>query len=332
MKSLVMRGASTHEPVLALVSGDNRADEARIEEAIGEPVERPDAAYVREVTGYSIGGIPPVGHPRALARCSTRTCCASRRCGPRRGTRTPSSRSRPRSLARAANARVMRLAAARSRSSPAATAGSGWRCAASSRAHGHEVILGARDKAKGERRRRNGLRVMQLDVADDASVERAGAARSSALDVLVNNAAILYDTWARAVDRRPGRGPRGARDEPVRRVAHDARPSSPTCGAARTPRIVNVSSGSGSLSGMSARHARLLASARRPERAHADPRGRARRDGILVNAVCPGWTDTDMGQGGRPVEKARRASCGLRNCPTTAPPAASSATAARCAW
>ena len=61
-----MRGANSHEPVLALVSGDNRADEARIEEAIGEPIERPDAAYVREVTGYAIGGIPPVGHPRHI--------------------------------------------------------------------------------------------------------------------------------------------------------------------------------------------------------------------------------------------------------------------------
>ena len=63
--------------MLALVSGDNRADEALIEAAIGEPVERPDAAYVREVTGYAIGGIPPVGHPRRSGRCSTRTCCAS---------------------------------------------------------------------------------------------------------------------------------------------------------------------------------------------------------------------------------------------------------------
>ena len=40
VKSLVMRGATTHEPVLALVSGDNRADEARIEAALGEPIER----------------------------------------------------------------------------------------------------------------------------------------------------------------------------------------------------------------------------------------------------------------------------------------------------
>jgi len=49
-----------------LVSGTNRADVALIEAAFGEPVERPDAAYVREITGYSIGGIPPVGHPRIL--------------------------------------------------------------------------------------------------------------------------------------------------------------------------------------------------------------------------------------------------------------------------
>jgi prolyl-tRNA editing enzyme YbaK/EbsC (Cys-tRNA(Pro) deacylase) len=66
VKSLVMRGVRSGEPVLALVSGANRADVTVIETAVGEPVERPDAAYVREITGDSIGGIPPVGHPRPL--------------------------------------------------------------------------------------------------------------------------------------------------------------------------------------------------------------------------------------------------------------------------
>jgi prolyl-tRNA editing enzyme YbaK/EbsC (Cys-tRNA(Pro) deacylase) len=66
VKSLVMRGVSSRDPVIVLVSGDNRADMALVEAAVGEPVERPDADYVREITGYSIGGIPPVGHPRAL--------------------------------------------------------------------------------------------------------------------------------------------------------------------------------------------------------------------------------------------------------------------------
>jgi prolyl-tRNA editing enzyme YbaK/EbsC (Cys-tRNA(Pro) deacylase) len=66
VKSLVMRGVRSGDPVLVLVSGANRADMTLVENALGEPVERPDADYVREITGYSIGGIPPVGHPRAL--------------------------------------------------------------------------------------------------------------------------------------------------------------------------------------------------------------------------------------------------------------------------
>lgn len=63
VKSLVMRGVSSGDPVLALVSGDNRADLDLLTAAVGEAIERPDATYVREVTGYAIGGIPPVGHP-----------------------------------------------------------------------------------------------------------------------------------------------------------------------------------------------------------------------------------------------------------------------------
>ena len=66
VKSLVMRGTTSGEPALALVSGDNRADVTLIETVLDEPVERPDAAYVREVTGYAIGGIPPVGHPHPV--------------------------------------------------------------------------------------------------------------------------------------------------------------------------------------------------------------------------------------------------------------------------
>ncbi|MDA0184142.1 YbaK/EbsC family protein [Solirubrobacter phytolaccae] len=63
VKSLVMRGVTSGQPVLALVSGSNRADLELLEAALDEQVERPDATYVREVTGYAIGGIPPVGHP-----------------------------------------------------------------------------------------------------------------------------------------------------------------------------------------------------------------------------------------------------------------------------
>jgi prolyl-tRNA editing enzyme YbaK/EbsC (Cys-tRNA(Pro) deacylase) len=49
------------EPVLALVAGDNRLDEERLAELAGGRIARPDAARVREYTGFAIGGVAPVG-------------------------------------------------------------------------------------------------------------------------------------------------------------------------------------------------------------------------------------------------------------------------------
>ena len=66
VKSLVFRGQSSGEPVLVLVSGDNRAVESSVESEIGEPVGRADADFVRASTGYAIGGVPPVGHPEPV--------------------------------------------------------------------------------------------------------------------------------------------------------------------------------------------------------------------------------------------------------------------------
>jgi prolyl-tRNA editing enzyme YbaK/EbsC (Cys-tRNA(Pro) deacylase) len=66
VKSLVFRGKASGTPTLLLVSGRNRVDETVAASAIGEALERPDAAFVREVTGFAIGGIPPFGHARAL--------------------------------------------------------------------------------------------------------------------------------------------------------------------------------------------------------------------------------------------------------------------------
>src|SRR5205085_12704156 len=64
VKSLVFRIGD--EAVLALVSGSNRADEGLLEAAFGASVEQADADFVRAATGYSIGGVPPIGHPRPL--------------------------------------------------------------------------------------------------------------------------------------------------------------------------------------------------------------------------------------------------------------------------
>lgn len=66
VKSLVfvaVHGDGTREPVLALVCGDNRGDLEALAAALGAGVEKADAATVKEETGYSIGGVPPLGHP-----------------------------------------------------------------------------------------------------------------------------------------------------------------------------------------------------------------------------------------------------------------------------
>ena len=70
VKSLVFvapRGDGDLEPILCLVSGPNRVDLARLAAVTGEPdVRRATAVEARDLTGYTIGGIPPVGFPRPV--------------------------------------------------------------------------------------------------------------------------------------------------------------------------------------------------------------------------------------------------------------------------
>ena len=64
VKSLVFLAGD--EPVLALVSGGNRLDTAKLGAICGARIARADADRVRAVTGFAIGGIPPLGHPQPL--------------------------------------------------------------------------------------------------------------------------------------------------------------------------------------------------------------------------------------------------------------------------
>jgi prolyl-tRNA editing enzyme YbaK/EbsC (Cys-tRNA(Pro) deacylase) len=64
-KSLVFR-TSSGRPVLVIASGANRVDEGKVAALVGEPIGKADAAFVREVTGYAIGGIPPLAHARPM--------------------------------------------------------------------------------------------------------------------------------------------------------------------------------------------------------------------------------------------------------------------------
>ena len=143
----------------------------------------------------------------------------------------------------------------------------------------------------------------QLDVTDPASVTAMAdwvEHRYGRADVLVNNAAIHYDTWQHAFDA----------DLTTVNEALDTN----LLGAWRTtlallpllrhsphPRIVNVSSESGSISEMSGGTPAYSVSKAALNALTRLLAGELGRDRILVNAVCPGWTATDMGGGGRPV-------------------------------
>jgi Cys-tRNA(Pro) deacylase len=65
-KSLIFKGKNSNKPILVLTSGANRVDEKRISEYAGEPIVRADADFVRAVTGFAIGGVPPLGHAQKM--------------------------------------------------------------------------------------------------------------------------------------------------------------------------------------------------------------------------------------------------------------------------
>jgi prolyl-tRNA editing enzyme YbaK/EbsC (Cys-tRNA(Pro) deacylase) len=62
IKSLIFKGEISGKPILVLTSGANRVDEKRISEYASDSIVRADANFVREVTGFAIGGVPPLGH------------------------------------------------------------------------------------------------------------------------------------------------------------------------------------------------------------------------------------------------------------------------------
>ena len=66
VKSLIFRGKTSGKPILVLTSGSNRVDEKRISGYAGETISRADADFVRTVTGFAIGGVPPIGHAEKM--------------------------------------------------------------------------------------------------------------------------------------------------------------------------------------------------------------------------------------------------------------------------
>ncbi len=170
------------------------------------------------------------------------------------------------------------------------------------------VILTARDLQKAEATVADlgyaNSHPAQLDVADPASItvlaEWVGQ-EFGRLDSLINNAAIHYDTWQRAVS-----ADLGVVQEALETNTYGpwrmTQAFLPLLRKSKHARIVNVSSGAGAIGEMGGGTpaysiskvalnglTRMLAS-------------ELHSDGILVNAVCPGWVATDMGgSGGRPI-------------------------------
>jgi NAD(P)-dependent dehydrogenase (short-subunit alcohol dehydrogenase family) len=171
---------------------------------------------------------------------------------------------------------------------------------------GHVVLLTARSAdASAAAARAVHAESLSLDVTDPASIAAAArqvGERYGRLDVLVNNAAITYDTWQRAIDA----------DLAVVREAAETnlygpwlmvQQFLPLLRASGHPRIVNVSSEAASLASMGGGTPAYTASKVALNALTRMLAAELRRDHVLVNAVCPGWVATDMGgPGGRPVE------------------------------
>jgi NAD(P)-dependent dehydrogenase (short-subunit alcohol dehydrogenase family) len=148
------------------------------------------------------------------------------------------------------------------------------------------------------------VRAARLDIADGDRV-LALADRLDRLDILVNNAAIDYDTDAEALTADLARV-RSALDTNLFGAWRTAQAFAGHLRASEHGRLVNVSSQAGSISemggGLPAYQLSKLALNGLTRILAAELRG----DGVLVNAVCPGWTATDMGGGGRPVPEGAR--------------------------
>ena len=98
--------------MLVLVSGDNRADETRVAEELGEDMRACGRRLRARPPGYAIGGVPPVGHPAPLATLVDEDLLRFDVVWAAAGTPRAVFPVRPRALATAARGRLVALAAA----------------------------------------------------------------------------------------------------------------------------------------------------------------------------------------------------------------------------
>jgi NAD(P)-dependent dehydrogenase (short-subunit alcohol dehydrogenase family) len=141
----------------------------------------------------------------------------------------------------------------------------------------------------------------QLDITKAADVKQIAAFLKTEfgnLDVLVNNAAIHYDTWHSASNADLAQVHQTLETNlfGAWQMVQAVMPL-----MQRGAQIVNVSSQAGSLSNMGASAPGYSVSKAALNALTLSLAAELKPKGIMVNAVCPGWTNTDMGGGGRPV-------------------------------
>jgi NAD(P)-dependent dehydrogenase (short-subunit alcohol dehydrogenase family) len=177
---------------------------------------------------------------------------------------------------------------------------------------GFAVVLGSRDLRRGELAAKEldpeGNRIVPRQLEVDNSVSVASMAewvknRFGRTDVLVNNASTMYDRWATASNADLGTvaeaidvnlfGPW--------RVIHALLPM---LRSSTRPRIVNVSSEGGSISVMTGGSPAYSVSKAALNALTRLLAAELARDGILVNAVCPGWPASESHPDGRSITQA----------------------------
>ena len=175
---------------------------------------------------------------------------------------------------------------------------------------GVTVILGSRDK-EGGRAAAEGLSgdvvVRELDVTDEGSVARLASIvedEFGKLDILVNNAGISNDDGQRAMNADLTRV-REALEANLFGAWRLCEMAIPLMQRGGYGRIVNVSSGMGALEDMGGGSPGYRISKTALNALTRILASELRGSGILVNSVCPGWVQTDMGspRAPRPVEE-----------------------------
>jgi NAD(P)-dependent dehydrogenase (short-subunit alcohol dehydrogenase family) len=166
---------------------------------------------------------------------------------------------------------------------------------------GFEVVLGSRDLRKGEIAAKEldpeGARIVACHLEVDNSLSVAAMAdwvkdRFGRTDVLVNNASTMYDRWAKAIDVNLF-GPWRVSQALLPMLRSSSR-----------PRIVNVSSEGGSIAAMTGGSPAYGVSKAGLNALTRLLAGELARDGILVNAVCPGWPASEAHPQGRSLAQA----------------------------